>query len=73
MAITKKKNDFSVTAYQGDAKTLLAFNLSKARSKNLAGFTIEYQPDGLYCRIAFLRPAEGPPAARPEPALDAAE
>jgi len=35
--------------------------------------TIEYQPDGLYCRIAFLRPAEGPPAARPEPALDAAE
>lgn len=34
--------------------------------------TIEYQPDGLYCRIAFVRPAEGPPKAAPEPARNAA-
>jgi hypothetical protein len=37
-------NGFSVKAYQGDAKTLLAFNLSKGRTKNFAGFTVEYRP-----------------------------
>ncbi|HEY9156031.1 MAG TPA: phospholipase D-like domain-containing protein [Opitutaceae bacterium] len=42
MQITKSKNGFSVTAYVGDAKTLLAFNLAKPASKNLAGFTIAY-------------------------------
>jgi len=35
---------FTVKAYQGDAKTLLAFNLSKALAKNLAGFTIAVKP-----------------------------
>src|SRR6266536_2920455 len=30
-----------VRAYRGDAKTLLAFNLTKAATKNLAGFTIQ--------------------------------
>ncbi|HEX8078023.1 MAG TPA: phospholipase D-like domain-containing protein, partial [Chthoniobacterales bacterium] len=40
----KNNNGFSVKAYQGDAKTLLAFNLTKPRTKNLAGFTIEYRP-----------------------------
>jgi phosphatidylserine/phosphatidylglycerophosphate/cardiolipin synthase-like enzyme len=40
MPITQKNNGFSVTCYRGDAKTLLAFNLSKA--KNLAGFTIAF-------------------------------
>jgi phosphatidylserine/phosphatidylglycerophosphate/cardiolipin synthase-like enzyme len=40
------KNGLSVKAYQGDAKTLLAFNLTKAKSKNLAGFTVEIAPDG---------------------------
>ncbi|HTK80284.1 MAG TPA: HWE histidine kinase domain-containing protein [Rhizomicrobium sp.] len=34
---------------------------------------IEYQPDGLYYRITFVRTAEGPPAAEPKPVLDAAE
>jgi phospholipase D-like protein len=44
---TAKKGTFSVTAYRGDAKTLLAFNLSDKKSvKNLAGFTIQCQPKG---------------------------
>jgi hypothetical protein len=41
---SNKTGDFSIRAYIGDAKTLLAFNLSKASAKNLAGFTIECQP-----------------------------
>jgi phosphatidylserine/phosphatidylglycerophosphate/cardiolipin synthase-like enzyme len=37
----------SLTAYRGDAKTLLAFNLSDKKSaKDLAGFTIHCQPKG---------------------------
>ncbi len=46
MTITKQKNGFSVKAYQGDAKALLAFNLSAAKTKNLAGFTIQFRPEG---------------------------
>jgi hypothetical protein len=37
---------FTLRAHQGDAKTLLAFNLDKQNTKNLAGFTIQCQPDG---------------------------
>ena len=37
-------NAFTVRLYAGDAKTLLAFNLSKNKVKNLAGFTIKCQP-----------------------------
>ncbi len=44
--ITKSKDSFSVKAYRGDAKTLLAFNLDKKSTKNLAGFTLECEPDG---------------------------
>jgi hypothetical protein len=40
------KNGFSVRLYRGDAKTLLALNLSKKKSKNLAGFTISCTPQG---------------------------
>lgn len=40
------KNGMSVKAYRGDAKILLAFNLPKANTKNLAGFTIKVAPDG---------------------------
>lgn len=47
MKVSKQKNGFSVTAWRGDAKTLLAFNLSKAKTKNLAGFTIAYTCNGL--------------------------
>jgi len=46
MPITKQNKGFSVKAYQGDAKTLLAFNLPKAKARNLAGFTIQVTPDG---------------------------
>jgi phosphatidylserine/phosphatidylglycerophosphate/cardiolipin synthase-like enzyme len=42
----KPSDSFSVRAYRGDAKTLLAFNLTKASAKNLAGFTIQIRPDG---------------------------
>ncbi len=45
MASTKKtKGALSVRAYIGDAKTLLAFNMPKAATKNLAGFTIQVKP-----------------------------
>jgi len=46
MATTKKKDGFSVKAYQGDAKTLLAFDLPKGKAKGLAGFTVSYSPNG---------------------------
>ncbi|HXB96299.1 MAG TPA: phospholipase D-like domain-containing protein [Puia sp.] len=40
-------NGFSVKAWIGDAKTLLAFNFSdKNDATNLAGFTIQIQPHG---------------------------
>ena len=42
----KNPNEFSLKAYRGDAKTLLAFNLPKAKTKNLAGFTIQVTPQG---------------------------
>jgi len=37
---------FTLKAYPGDAKTLLAFNLQKKDTKNLAGFTIQCKPAG---------------------------
>jgi phosphatidylserine/phosphatidylglycerophosphate/cardiolipin synthase-like enzyme len=46
MATKKPQNGMSVKTYRGDAKTLLAFNLPKAKTKNLAGFTIEVEPKG---------------------------
>jgi PLD-like domain len=45
--VTASKSSFSVKAYVGDKKTLLAFNFSTRDSaKNLAGFTIFCQPPG---------------------------
>jgi len=45
--ITASNNSFSVKAYVGDKKTLLAFNfLNRDNAKNLAGFTIFCQPPG---------------------------
>jgi len=46
MPLKKQQNGLSVKVYRGDAKTLLAFNLPKAKTKNLAGFTIEVEPKG---------------------------
>jgi phospholipase D-like protein len=43
---------FSIKAYIGDNKTLLAFNFSDpARAKDLAGFTIQCQPPGMPARF----------------------
>jgi hypothetical protein len=42
---TAVKNSFSIKAYIGDFKTLLAFNFSDpSKAKNLAGFSIQCQP-----------------------------
>ncbi|HEY3812035.1 MAG TPA: phospholipase D-like domain-containing protein [Caulobacteraceae bacterium] len=41
---TNATSKFSLKAYRGDRKTLLAFNLPKAQAKNLAGFSIQVQP-----------------------------
>lgn len=61
--VRSSKGTFSVTAYMGDAKTLLAFNLDKASTKNLAGFTIACAPDGqppyfLHNQLQFETPAD---------------
>jgi hypothetical protein len=40
------RGEFTLKAYRGDAKTLLAFNLPKARAVGLAGFTIQCRPEG---------------------------
>ena len=45
--VTKSNGSFTVKAYNGDAKTLLAFNLAKADATRLAGFTIQCAPGGL--------------------------
>jgi hypothetical protein len=56
------KGSFSVRAYQGDAKTLLAFDLDKVGARNLAGFTIQVEPPGqpayfLLNNLQFKTPA----------------
>ncbi|MGV8914601.1 MAG: phospholipase D-like domain-containing protein [Kaistella sp.] len=60
MEIFKVVNGVSVRAYQGDAITLLAFDLTEKLTANLAGFTIFYrckQTDSagkfLYNRLTF--------------------
>jgi phosphatidylserine/phosphatidylglycerophosphate/cardiolipin synthase-like enzyme len=63
MNITGQKDGFSLKAYQGDARTLLAFNLQKEKAKNLAGFTIQCRPDGkqayyLFNNLSFKNPAQ---------------
>ena len=45
--VKKAQGNCSVTAYRGDAKTLLAFDLQGATArKNLAGFTLAAEPPG---------------------------
>lgn len=47
MAKSTVQSGLTVKAYQGDARTLLAFNLPDRKSaKNLAGFTIQCTPEG---------------------------
>jgi phosphatidylserine/phosphatidylglycerophosphate/cardiolipin synthase-like enzyme len=62
-SVSNGNGKFSVKAYKGDAKTLLAFNLDQAGTKNLAGFTIECTPAGqppyyLYNQLQFEAPAD---------------
>ena len=46
-SVLARIGDFSLRAYRGDAKTLLAFNFGSRKSaKNLAGFTIQCRPKG---------------------------
>ncbi len=40
----RMKPSLTLKLYRGDAKTLLAFNLPKSATKDLAGFTIQCQP-----------------------------
>src|SRR5271165_5865144 len=59
----KSTSGLTVRAYQGDAKTLLAFDLPRAATKNLAGFTIQCQPAGqqpyyIYNNLQFKDPAK---------------
>ena len=50
--VSASKNSFSVKAYVGDKKTLLAFSFSSPHhAKNLAGFTIFCQPPACACAI----------------------
>jgi hypothetical protein len=61
--VTGSKGKFTVKAYVGDAKTLLAFNLDKPGSSNLAGFTICAQPKGkpayfLFNSLQFEKPSQ---------------
>jgi len=54
MQVTTKVDGFTLVAYAGDAKTLLAFNLTKRRAERLAGFTIECRPHGRKTPPYFL-------------------
>ncbi len=72
MASQNTKNGFSVRLYQGDAKTLLAFNLPKNKTTRLAGFTIQCTPQGkpsfyLFNELQFAS-AEGHAQNTAEPA-----
>jgi hypothetical protein len=46
MFVTNGNSGFTVKAYQGDAKTLLAFDLPQDKIQGLAGFTLAYSPGG---------------------------
>ena len=62
--VSAKKGSFTLKAYPGDAKTLLAFDLAAKDAKDLAGFTIQVKADGQkpYFFPGFL----APPAGRPQ-------
>ena len=63
-SVSKTNGTFSLKAYRGDAKTLLAFNFSDKKSaNNLAGFTIACQPKGqqayfLHNNLRFETPGD---------------
>jgi hypothetical protein len=60
---TASRGEFTLKAYRGDAKTLLAFDLPRVRSVDLAGFTIQCQPRGqaayyVYNMLRFEHPGQ---------------
>jgi hypothetical protein len=63
-SVSNTNGAFSLKVYRGDAKTLLAFNLSGAEArKNLAGFTIQVKPAGddsyyLHNNLQFKNPGD---------------
>ena len=62
-AAAKTKPGVVVKAYQGDGKTLLAFNLPASATHNLAGFTIQCKPPGqnpyyIYNELQFADPGK---------------
>jgi PLD-like domain len=63
MAASASNGTLSVIAHRGDAKTLLAFDLPKSKTKQLAGFTIEVKPGTqksyyLFNQLQFKQPAD---------------
>lgn len=63
MAKRPAQKTMTVKAYRGDAKTLLAFNLDKANTRDLAGFTIQCKPKGqpayyIFNELQFEKPAD---------------
>ena len=62
--VLETKGDFSVVAYRGDAKVLLAFDLlTETSRRGLAGFTIEVTPEGqpsyyLWNNLSFKTPTD---------------
>ncbi|MGC2698509.1 MAG: phospholipase D-like domain-containing protein [Candidatus Angelobacter sp.] len=71
--VSGSKNSFTIKAYIGDNKTLLAFNFSDpGRAKNLAGFTIQCQPPGkpayyLFNELQFADPTKHAQVATEKP------
>jgi hypothetical protein len=62
-SVRTRKGTLSLTAYRGDAKTLLAFNLDKSSTTNFAGFTIQCEPKGqqayyLHNQLQFKTPSQ---------------
>ena len=62
MAKQPAQKSMSLKVYRGDAKTLLAFNLDKGSTKDLAGFTIQCKPKGqpayyIFNELQFENPA----------------
>ncbi|MDB5227824.1 MAG: hypothetical protein JWN78_2017 [Bacteroidota bacterium] len=63
MFVSEKNDTLGVKAYQGDAKTLLAFDLNKTNLDKFAGFTIACKPGStsayyLYNKLQFANPED---------------
>ena len=71
-SVVKTKGGLSVRAHIGDAKVLLAFNLDKKSTKNLAGFTIQVQAPGeqpfyIMNELQFEKPSDHAQDAKEPP------